>query len=209
MEINKYAGKKIKALREKHNLTQQQLAEKLNINQQNLARYELDQRTIKVDFLLKLCKLFNVELNYFVPNNVIPIELEKNVAKIPVLGYIPAGKPIEAIEDVLFYEEIPKDWLKGNNKYFGLKIQGNSMSPKYLDGDIVIFKQTSICNNGDDCAVMVDGENATFKKILITGYGLTLQPLNSEYTIQMFSRKEVEELPVRILGVAKELRRKF
>ena len=209
MEINKYAGKRIKTLREKHNLTQQQLADKLNINQQSLARYELDQRTIKVDFLLKLCQLFNVELNYFVPNNVIPIELDEEVTKIPVLGYIPAGIPFEAIEDVIKYIDIPKEWLYGNQEYFGLLIDGNSMFPKYQNGDIVIFQKCEDpikCNN-KDCAVMVNGNDATFKKFFFNNNGVILQPYNSEYEIKSYLPNEVEELPIKVLGYAVQIRR--
>lgn len=56
---------------------------------------------------------------------------EKPKNKIPVLGIIPAGIPIEAVEEILDYEEIPQSWLTGNRDYFALKIQGDSMYPKY------------------------------------------------------------------------------
>lgn len=51
--------------------------------------------------------------------------------KIPVLGRIPAGIPIEAIEDIFDYEEIPESWLTGDKEFFGLLIDGNSMLPDY------------------------------------------------------------------------------
>lgn len=46
---------------------------------------------------------------------------EFKVARIPVLGYVAAGIPIEEIEDVVDWEEIPKDWLRGGKKYFTCK----------------------------------------------------------------------------------------
>ena len=209
--INLYSANKIRELREKNNLTQQQLANKLNINQQNLARYELNQRIIKIDFLLKLCEIFNVNLDYFIPfnDNISPVEIDKVVIKIPVLGVIPAGVPIEAIEEVLDYEEIPKDWCKSGKEFFGLKIKGDSMFPKYIDNDVVIFEKTNDFNNGDECAVMVNGDDCTFKKVLKHDHGITLQPLNSAYDIKMYSNEDIEKLPIKIIGVAKEMRRKL
>jgi hypothetical protein len=65
--------------------------------------------------------------------------------RIPVLGSIPAGIPIELIEDVLDYEDISEEMLKGGKQYFARKVKGTSMWPKYLDGDtIIVLKQ-------DDC----------------------------------------------------------
>ena len=209
IDINEYASNKIKDIREKNNLTQQQLADKLHINQQNIARYELNQRTIKMDFLLELCKLFNVKLDYFVPNNTSFVNLEEDTINIKVLGRIPAGIPFEAIEDVIKYIDIPKEWTFGNKEYFGLLIDGNSMLPKYQNGDIVIFQKCEDhikCNN-KDCAVMVNGNDATFKKFIFNNNGVILQPYNMEYETKSFSPEEVQELPVKLVGFAVQIRR--
>lgn len=209
IDINEYASNKIKDIREKNNLTQQQLADKLHINQQNIARYELNQRTIKMDFLLELCKLFNVKLDYFVPNNTSFVNLEEDTINIKVLGRIPAGIPFEAIEDIIKYIDIPKEWTFGNKEYFGLLIDGNSMSPKYQNGDIVIFQKCEDhikCNN-KDCAVMVNGNDATFKKFIFNNNGVILQPYNMEYETKSFTPEEVQELPVKLVGFAVQIRR--
>ena len=209
IDINEYASNKIKDIREKNNLTQQQLADKLHINQQNIARYELNQRTIKMDFLLELCKLFNVKLDYFVPNNTSFVNLEEDTINIKVLGRIPAGIPFEAIEDVIKYIDIPKEWTYGNKEYFGLLIDGNSMFPKYQNGDIVIFQKCEDhikCNN-KDCAVMVNGNDATFKKFIFNNNGVILQPYNMEYETKSFTPEEVQELPVKLVGFAVQIRR--
>jgi len=68
MDINKYAAKKLKELRIQRNLTQEKLAEELNINQQQIARYENNLRQFKQDFLYQLAEYFNVSINYFFPN---------------------------------------------------------------------------------------------------------------------------------------------
>ena len=155
---------------------------------------------------LKIDELINKDLRF---DNVQPTEIDKDIVKIPVLGVIPAGVPIEAIEEVLDYEEIPKDWCKGGKEFFGLLIKGDSMFPKYIDNDVVIFEKTNDFNNGDECAVMVNGDDCTFKKVLKHDHGITLQPLNSAYEIKMYSNEDIEKLPIKIIGVAKEMRRKL
>ncbi len=129
--------------------------------------------------------------------------------RIPVLGSIPAGVPIEAIEDILDWEELPASMGKGGAEYFALQVKGDSMFPNYLDGDVLIFRKQETCNSGQDCAVMVNGDDATFKRVKIGEKGITLQPLNPAYDPMYFTREECAEIPVRIIGVVVELRRKI
>ncbi|MGP1608647.1 MAG: LexA family transcriptional regulator [Clostridium sp.] len=124
-----------------------------------------------------------------------------NTTKMPILGRIPAGTPIEAIEDIEDYLYIPNDRLKGG-EYFLLKIQGNSMHPKYLEGDIVLFKKVSNCESGADCAVLIDGNDATLKKVYKYNDRIELVPLNPQYQVMIFNNKEIEDLPVSIIGIA-------
>lgn len=125
----------------------------------------------------------------------------------PVLGTIPAGVPLEAIGDALDYEELPESMFSGGREYFALKIQGDSMLLRYEDGDVVILRKQETCESGQDCAVLVNGNDATFKRVRMNEKTLTLQPLNPAYEPMVYTTKEVAELPVRILGVAVELRR--
>ncbi len=75
-------------------------------------------------------------------------------------------------------------------------------------GDIVIFEKCNDCENGQHCAVMIDG-NVTFKKILKNEAGITLVPLNEDdYEPTFYSNKQIKELPVSVIGIAKEIRRK-
>ena len=126
----------------------------------------------------------------------------------PVPGRIPAGIPIEAIEEIEDWEDFPVSDTVQGRQYFGLKIRGDSMEPEYRDGDTIIIQQQERCNSGDDCAVMVNGDDATFKRVRLHDNGLTLQPLNSKYEPRYFSAQEVQSLPVRILGIVVEIRRK-
>lgn len=78
-------------------------------------------------------------------------------AVVMIYGTIPAGIPMECIEDIIDTEEISADMLKGGKEYFGLKIKGDSMEPDYLDGDTIILQKADNCESGDDCVVMVNG----------------------------------------------------
>lgn len=111
------------------------------------------------------------------------------------------------IEDVIDYEDISEEMLKGDREYFGLKVSGDSMMPKYLDGDVLIVQKTNDCESGQDCIVMVNGDDGTFKRVIKNKDGIILQPLNPNYEIKFYSNDEIEKLPIKILGVVKEIRR--
>ena len=197
---------KIKEIRRARNLTQQQVADYLGIAQQSYRRYEtVDTKTISPDTLLKLAKYFGITVNYL-------LGIDKNEAekgfKIPVLGTIPAGIPIEAIQEVIDYEEIPVE-MASKGDFFGLKVKGDSMSPRIMSGDVVIVRKQDDADNGDVCVVMVNGFDATLKQIKKDTNGITLIPFNNTYKPMFYDNKSIQELPVRIIGVVVELRGKF
>lgn len=132
----------------------------------------------------------------------------KDSAVVFVYGAIPAGVPMECIEDIIDTEEIPADMLRGGKQYFGLKVKGNSMEPDYLDGDTLILEKADDCESGDDCVVMVNGNDGTFKRVIKNENGIILQPLNSEYYPMVFTNEQIENLPVKIIGIVEEIRRK-
>lgn len=137
------------------------------------------------------------------------IETTTKTVKIPLLGKVPAGIPIEAIEEILGYEEIPASMLSGGENYFALKVDGDSMFPDYRTGDVIIVRQQSDCNSGDDCIVMVNGDDATFKRVVKQEKSIILKPLNNEYEPYYFNEYEIMTKPVKIIGVAIEVRRKL
>lgn len=126
--------------------------------------------------------------------------------RIPVLGRVAAGIPIEAITDVDDWEEIPESMAK-TGEYFALRIKGESMSPKLQPGDIVIVKKQNDVDTGNTAIVLVNGNDATVKQIKKTETGIMLVGLNVEvYQPHFYSNKEIEELPVKIIGKVVESR---
>ena len=149
------------------------------------------------------------EDNKFVySSNIGYLDIPDRVVRIPVLGSIPAGRPLEAVEDIIDYIDIPEGWENGGRKYFGLVVKGDSMYPEYFGGDIVIIRQQSTCDSGDDCAVILNGECATLKMVDIFPVYIELKAINKMYGKRRFNIEEVKTLPVTILGVVVEQRRK-
>jgi len=213
-------GEKIKKLRNELGWTQEYVASQLKISVPALSRYESGTYEPKsLSIVYDFAKLYKVSADY-----LLGLDLEYSDASIPpavvhVYGTIPAGVPMECIEDIIDTEEIPSSWLKGDKQFFGLRIKGNSMSPNYLDGDTIILEKTGDCESGQDCVIMVNGNDGTFKRVFkdIEAKTITLQPLNTSlgndgkplYQPITFNKKQIEDLPIRIIGVAREIRRRI
>ena len=132
---------------------------------------------------------------------------EKGI-KIPVLGHVAAGQPISAIEDIIDYEEITRDMaIKG--EYFGLVLKGDSMEPRMTTGDVVIVRSQPTAETGDIAIVLIGNEEGTCKKIKKTPEGIMLISLNPAYEPMFYSNKQIEQLPITIVGKVVELRAKF
>ncbi len=206
---------KLKELRQSKNLTQNKLAEKLGLSRSTIAMYETEGSEPDLKTLTSIASFFGVSIDYLMgrepDKNVKGVQLNRTVVKIPVFGRIPAGVPIEMIEDSFIEdeEEIPAGWLTGGNEYFALKVRGESMMPKFEDGDVLILKKQDDCESGAFCAVSINHTECTFKKVLKKSNGITLMPLNPEFEPLFFTNQEVADLPVTILGVVKEIRRSY
>ena len=131
-----------------------------------------------------------------------------NSAIVFVYGTIPAGIPMECIEDIIDTEEISADMLNGGKQYFGLRVKGDSMFPEYLDGDTLIIEKVEDCESGTDAVVMVNGNDGTFKRVFKNENGIILQPLNPEFQPMVYTNEQIENLPIRVIGKVVELRRK-
>lgn len=127
---------------------------------------------------------------------------------IPVLGRVAAGSPIEAYEDVLDWVEIP-DNMASSGEYFALKIQGDSMEPQISSGDNVIVRRQDTAEDGDHVIALINGNDATCKRLKKYKDGIALISNNPAYSPMYFSGTEVESTPVLILGVVVESRHKF
>lgn len=213
-----YFSTNLKKIREEKGLSQNKLGNMVGVNQTTIARWENKEIAPSIDNVEELANALNIPLPDLLGkdlrfDNATMVDLNSDTVQIPVLGTIKAGIAIEAQQDILEYIDIPKNWLKGGKSFYGLKISGDSMYPKYNENDIVIFEHTedyTIANN-KDCAVMVNGFDATFKNVTINDNGITLVPLNLNnsdgYKPTFYNKEEIERLPIKIIGISKEIRR--
>lgn len=205
-------GNNIKSIRKEKNYTQNELAKRANISRTYLSDVENDRYNPSIDTLTDIAKALEVEIvslidsSSFTTVRVYPNNNQKTVT-INVLGKIPAGIPIEAIENVVDTEDIVIGEFESSRDYFALKVEGDSMSPTIQDKDTVIIRKQPKVENNEVAAVLVNGDEATLKRVKISDAGLTLIPDNTSYDPKFFSPDEVEKLPIKILGKVIEIRR--
>lgn len=200
-----YLASNIKHLRNTKNITQKQIADFCNKSDVAISYWENGSREPNALDISKLSTLFNVSVNDLLLKDLRFDNAESitNTIKIAIYGSIKAGVPLESQNDIIDYLEVSRDLIK-NKKVFGLKISGDSMYPKYENGDIVLFEQTNDIETykNKDCAVMINGTKSTFKKVILNESSLILQPYNTDYDIQIYSKEDIEKLPIVILGKA-------
>lgn len=133
---------------------------------------------------------------------------QKRSVLIPVLGVVRAGLPMDAVEYIIDYEEISEEMAR-QGEFFALQIKGDSMEPRIKEGDVVIVRKLPDVESGDIAIVLVNGDDATIKKVQKFDGGINLIPSNSAYNVLTYSNAQIESLPVQILGKVVELRAKF
>ena len=199
----------LKTLRQAKGVYQKDVANWLGIDRTTYVKYERGQSSPDHDVLLELANYFSVSVDYLLGKSDTPAVSQQKGVKIPVLGRVVAGIPIEAVEEILDYEEISAD-MAAHGEYFALQVFGQSMEPKFSEGDVVIVRRQPDVDSGDIAIVMINGEEATIKKVKKLPDGIMLIASNTAvYEPTFYSKKEIDELPVVILGKVVELRAKF
>lgn len=217
-------GDIIKDYRSKHNLSMQNFADLIHSSKSYVSMLEKNYNPATgkpISPSLETLKLISVAIHIDIDTLLKMLDGEQEIIlsedkfkeqfkspyRIPVLGRIPAGVPLEMIEDILDYEELADDMLRGGKEYFALKVSGDSMYPEYLNGDVLIVLKQNDCESGQDCVVAVNGDDATFKRVYKLNGGITLQPLNNQYVPVFYSNEDILNKPVKILGIVKQIRR--
>lgn len=203
---------RLKELRRIKGIRQNEIAELLHISQGAVSQWESGRTNMDYQYAKTLADYFGVTVDYLLgdSNTFTSNELKKEPgARIPVVGAIRAGIPITAIEDVEDWEEIPAAMARGGD-YIALRVRGSSMEPKIYDGDIAIIRRQETVENGQVAAILINGDEATIKKVKRTSEGIMLIAFNAEvYEPHFYTNAEIAELPLRIYGRLVEVRRKF
>lgn len=195
------------------NMKPQELANRSEVNKASISQYINGSHKPSNISAGKMASVLQVNplwlMGFDVPMvEVVPKVISKKGVTINVLGRVAAGIPIEAVEDIIDTEEIAEELAK-TGTFFGLQIHGNSMEPKFSEGDVVIVRQQSDAESGDIVIATVNGNNATCKRLKKYETGIALLSTNPDYDPMIFTNEEIENKPVRILGKVVELRAKF
>lgn len=196
----------IKKRRKELNITLEEIGDYVGVSKATVQRWETGNiANMRRDRIKKLSEILRLEPEVFIGTQ----QTEKPLfAKVPVLGNVAAGVPVAAQEDIIGWEEVPASWTE-NDTVFALKIKGDSMEPRMVSGDVVIVKKQEDVNSGEVAIVMVGDGEATCKKVAKHSDGLVLISNNSKYPPMFFTIREIEQLPVKILGKVMELRVRF
>lgn len=195
----------LKNARKAARLTQAELASRIGITQSGYSDWERGETKIDSASLAKLSEILEVSIDYLVGKTNSP---GNKYIRIPVLGRVAAGIPIDAIEEIIDWEDISAT-AAADGEYFGLVIKGRSMEPKISDGDTVIVRKQPDVRDGEIAVVLVNGDEGTVKKIKKGPHGVTLISSNPAYDPMFYTNEEIEQLPVQILGRVVELRAKL
>lgn len=206
----------LRALRKAQGLTQAQFARQFSVATGTIAMWETGKREPDFSTMQRLADFFTVSVDYLLGRTDDADSFSdwnhgragREARRIPIIGRVQAGIPVEAVEDFLGYEEFSGPSGSAED-FFALEVRGDSMEPKISSGDVVIVRKQSDCDTGDLAVVLVSDGDATVKRIKKSAAGITLIPNNPAFEPMFFSNEEIESLPVSILGKVVELRAKF
>lgn len=198
---------RIKLRRKEIGLSAETVAERLGVSPATIYRYENnDIKKFPTDILEPLAKVLHTTPAYLL--GIENKNKSKTAVKIPVLGLVRAGIPMDAVEYIIDYEEISEDMAR-QGEFFGLQIKGDSMEPRIKEGDVVIVRKQPDVESGETAIVLVNGDEATIKKVQKFNGGINLIPSNPAYDVMTYTNEQIEKLPIRVLGKVVELRAKF
>jgi repressor LexA len=216
-------AQRLKDLRKAHpELTQAKLAEILDVSQQAVGLWERGKNMPSHELVFKIASFFNVTTDYLLGKSDNPhgesfagqdgkhfllfagqqdTPAYSRTFRIPILGRVAAGNPSYADEEIIGYTYIDGEYQDDGYEYFALIIKGQSMEPSIMDGDTVIVRKQDYIESGQIAIVLVDGDEATAKEVKETPEGIVLIGHNAAvYSPHFYSRQEIEELPVQIIG---------
>ncbi len=155
----------------------------------------------------ELLELAGYVVNKTLPSNIIPVDVN-SLIDIPVIGTIKAGPNGLAMQDHLGMEFVNKDDIDMSYDYFWLVVSGDSMTGDGIyDKDYAMIKRTTEFNNGDICAVIVDGEEGTLKHVTKSKDSIVLTASNPSYPPRIFAGSDMNE--ILIAGRLVQTKRKY
>lgn len=224
-------GNNIKSVRKQKGFTQKELALKANISRSYLADIENNRYNPSIDTIKHIAEALKYPFSFLIDppikagkeaityleqNSKTESKLREeaeiydsinkdmsNIINIPIVGVVRAGTPILAQDNISGYLPTLKEFLDSDKDYFYLKVKGDSMNQEFKEGSLLLIEKTPCVENGQIGVVLIDGMEATVKKIVKNENMITLIPMsnNPEYVPKMYDIKKDE---IQIIGAVKQ-----
>ena len=204
---------KLKKARLEANLSQDKMAEKLELNPRTYGSYERGERDVSTALLRKICQVLGVSSDElletkptrpFEPNAI--ILPQDKIHMIPVFGSVAAGFGAYASSDIIEYIPLYIENDCDVENTICITVKGQSMYPKIEEGDRIVVRRQDSVDNGRIAVVMI-GEEAVVKRVECEKNKLTLISINPEYPPRVIEGKDLED--VRIVGLVQEVMKKL
>lgn len=198
-------GEKIKKRRLELGWSQQTLADKMGYTSKStITRIEKGINDVSQRNIAKFSEVLGVSIAYLMDWDERSSLTKKNAVRVPVLGRVAAGIPIDAIEEIIDWEEIDEK-MASLGEIFGLRIAGDSMSPRICNGDVVMVLKQNSADSGDIIIATINGDDAVCKRLKKYANAILLYSNNPAYDpIDVTGREDFH-----IYGKVIELRGKF
>ena len=196
---------RIRILLEQRGMTVKQFEREVGLSNGYVHKLERQQSAPSVDRLQMIANFFGTTTDFLLG---ISSEGKKGSAavRIPLLGRVAAGIPIEAAENIIGEEEISQK-LSLSGEFFALQISGDSMSPYIMNNDRVIVRRQETAESGDIVVALINNHDGVCKEYKPISDGIMLISHNQSYAPLVFTHSEIDSEPVRILGKVIEIRR--
>lgn len=210
-------GSRLNQIRREAGLSLSDVADRLsreygaNTNKGMISKYENGIHEPSASTIYCLSRIFGVSSDY------IMCRTDEKYEPAPTQGAEATGYCVklftsmtdrdEGVQDESKTVLIPKEWLVGGREYFAYRVKGGRAAPRYFDGDIIIFERKIKTRKEQVALVSVGDAEAGLCLITKKRTGKIIKPLDPAYDSHFYSTEEIAEIPVKILGVAVELRR--
>lgn len=214
-DFNIEVGKRLFSSRKAKSMTRAELGKILKLHESTIKRYEDGEiKSLSIDKLKEFAHALGVDPGYImgwidstpkVDNynlSEISTVIPSDIINLPIVGTVRAGQPIFAIENIEGHFPAPKTMLSSDKEYFYLKVKGDSMNLKFQEGSLLLVEKCSTIENGEIGVVLIDGLEATVKKVVSNENIITLIPMSSnpEHVPMIY---DIVKDEVRIIGKVK------
>lgn len=207
-DYGRIISKNLKRIMYDHQKTQADISHDLSISKATVSSWVNGSRIPRMDKIDLLCHYFNVTRydimeDHSDASSLPPGAIPLGRYRIPIVAVVAAGVPIYSEDNIVGYVDYDRD---PHGEVFALRVKGDSMVPKIENGDLVIVDKSVSWEDNDIVIVRVNGHEGTCKRVKRYAEGISLISINPAYEPMYYSREQVEQLPVEVVGRVMEVR---